>query len=234
LKITKIIAVTLLICPVVFVQAVADATVRKAFDLRNGMELESVVTKASSAQVIYVGESHDSYADHLTQLEIIRLLHAQNPNIAIGMEQFQQPFQSVLDGYIQGKLSEKELVRQSEWMERWKFDYRLYRPILSFAREHGIPVIALNIAKEIIGKVSKDGIEGLPEEDKGKIPSDIDYSDEKYRERLEKIYQQHPHKNKNGFERFLLVQLYGMKGWQQRRQSTSTPILNDNLWCWPA
>jgi uncharacterized iron-regulated protein len=180
------------------------------------MELESVVSKVSSARVIYLGETHDSYADHLTQLEIIRLLHRKNPNIAIAMEQFQQPFQSVLDRFISGELDEKGLIRQSEWMERWRFDYRLYRPILSYAREQRIPVIALNISKEIIAKVSKSGIDGLSKDEQKKIPSEIDYSDNEYRERLEKIFEKHPHKNENGFERFMQVQLLWDEGMAER------------------
>lgn len=210
-KIYKVIAVILVAYSVV-TNAVGEVTPRKALNLRDGMELESVVSNVAAAQVIYLGETHDSYSDHLTQLELIRKLHAINPNIAIGMEQFQQPFQGVLDGYISGELDEKELIRQSEWMERWRFDFRLYRPILSFAREHGIPVVALNIPKEITAKVSQDGIDALPKEDKEQIPSDIDYSDENYRQRLQRIFDDHPHKNAKGFERFLQVQLLWDEG----------------------
>lgn len=204
--------------------AAGEVTPRKALNLRDGMELESVVSNISSAHVIYLGETHDSYSDHLTQLEIIRLLHKQNQNIAIGMEQIQQPFQGVLDGYISGKLSEKELIKQSEWMERWRFDYRLYRPILSFAREHGIPVVALNIAKEITAKVSKAGIDGLPKEDKEQIPSEIDYSDENYRQRLQRIFDNHPHKNEKGFERFYQVQLL----WDEGMAAKAAEYLQNN------
>jgi uncharacterized iron-regulated protein len=196
--------------------AAGDVAPRKALNLRDGMELNSVVSNIASARVIYVGETHDSYSDHLTQLKIIRLLHKQNPNVAIGMEQFQQPFQSVLDSYIAGTLDERGLIRESEWMERWRFDFRLYRPILSFAREHKIPVIALNIPKEITAKVSKDGIDGLSAQDKEQIPSEIDYSDENYRQRLQQIFNSHPHKNEKGFERFHQVQLLWDEGMAAR------------------
>ncbi len=183
------------------------ASARVALDLRDTMELDQVVSKISSARVVYVGETHDSYADHLTQLEIIKRLHAENPSIAIGMEQFQQPFQDVLDRYIRGELDEKGLIRNSEWMERWRFDYRLYRPILTFARDNRIPVIALNIPKEIVAQVSEKGIDGLSEDEMKQIPSEIDDSDQEYRKRLKKIYEGHAHKGKNGFEGFMQVQL---------------------------
>ncbi len=178
-----------------------------ALNLKDARDLNYVVSKVSSARVVYVGELHDDYSNHMTQLGIIQRLHAINPDIAIGMEQFQQPFQNVLDQYISGKLDEKELIRRSEWMERWKFDYRLYRPILSYAREQHIPVIALNISSETVSMVSKSGIEGLSDDDRKMVPEQIDYSDQKYRERLEKIYAKHAHKEQQSFERFLQVQL---------------------------
>jgi uncharacterized iron-regulated protein len=204
----KIITLILLLhVTVAYGHPIDKVNARAALDMRNGMELESVVSKVSSSRVIYVGETHDRYADHLTQLEIIRLLHAKNPNIAIGMEQFQQPFQHVLDRFINGQLNEHGLIRESEWMDRWRYDYRLYRPILSYARDHHIPVIALNVSKEIVAKVSENGIDGLSQEDKKKIPNEIDDSDQEYKKRLKEIYEQHAHKGKNGFDGFLQVQL---------------------------
>ena len=204
----KIITVMLMVYScVAYGQPIEKVNSRMALDLTNSIELGKVVSKVSSARVVYVGETHDSYADHLTQLEIIRLLHSKNPNIAIGMEQFQQPFQDVLDRFINGELSEHELIRKSEWMERWRYDYRLYRPILTYARKKHIPVIALNVAQEIVAKVSEKGFDVLSEEEKNKIPNDIDDSDQEYRERLKEIYEQHPHKGEKGFEGFLQVQL---------------------------
>jgi uncharacterized iron-regulated protein len=189
---------------------------RRVLDLGADMGLDKVVSRVSSSRVVYIGETHDDYADHLTQLEIMRRLHAINPDIAIGMEQFQQPFQAIIDRYIRGELDEKGLIRETEWMERWKFDYRLYRPILSFAREHKIPVIALNLSTEIVGKVSKSGFDGLSPEDKAMIPAEIDYSDKAYHERLKGIYEKHSHTDKQGFERFEQVQLLWDEGMAER------------------
>ncbi len=213
----KIITIILLVnsC-ITCAQPLAKAPVRTALDLKDTMKLDNVISKISSARVVYVGETHDSYADHLTQLEIIRRLHAKNQDVAIAMEQFQQPFQDILDRFIRGELGEHDLIRESEWMQRWKYDYRLYRPILSYARDHHIPVIALNIPKEITSKVSKNGIEGLTKDEKTNIPNDIDYSDEKYHARLRRIYENHPHKNESGFERFLQIQLLWDEGMAER------------------
>ena len=117
-------------------------------DLSSLMTMESLVQKVSDNRVIFVGESHDRYEHHLNQLAVIENQHARYPVLAIGLEFFQQPFQPVLDDYIAGKIDEAEFIRRTEYFERWRFDYRLYRPIFSYAREHGIPLIALNIERD--------------------------------------------------------------------------------------
>jgi uncharacterized iron-regulated protein len=122
--------------------------------------LDALVTKLADRRVVFVGESHDRYEDHLNQLAVIRGLHERDVDLAIGMEMFQQPFQPALDAYIAGEISEVEMLRRTDYFERWRFDYRLYRPILRYAREHGIPVIALNLDGEITAKVGKAGTGG--------------------------------------------------------------------------
>jgi len=169
--------------------------------------IEETIPSLAEKRVVFIGETHDNYAHHLSQLEIIKGLHQAYPDLAIGMEMFQKPFQSHLDSFIAGDISEQQFLRNSEWFDRWSFDYRLYRPILDYAREHNIPVIALNVSKELKNRVSEVGIAGLNEQERAQVPANVDRSDEEYTERLRKIFHHHPGSNKNNFERFLDVQL---------------------------
>ena len=86
--------------------------------------LDALVTKLADRRVVFVGESHDRYEDHLNQLAVIRGLHEQDVDLAIGMEMFQQPFQPALDAYIAGEINEEEMLRRTDYFERWRFDYR--------------------------------------------------------------------------------------------------------------
>jgi uncharacterized iron-regulated protein len=185
-------------------------------DLRNTRGLDSILPDLTNSRIIYVGEAHDDYAHHLKQLEIIRKLYALHPNMAIGMEQFQAPYQPVLDDFIAGRLSEKEMLRKTEWYRRWRFDYRLYRPILTFARDRGIPVVALNVPKEITDRVARQGMEGLTQEQRAAVPQEIDRSDQTYHARLMQVFSAHPHAGEQQFERFLQVQLLWDEGMAQR------------------
>ena len=184
----------------------------KVLDLRSPAALDEIIPVLSDSRVVYVGEAHDVYGHHLNQLEIIKRLHAADPDMAIGMEFFQQPFQAVLDDYIAGTLDEREMLARSEWYERWQYDYRLYRPILEFARRNGIPLIALNLPRELTERASAVGIAGLDEKEKSMVPSEIDRSDLVYRERLRKVFSQHPHSKNQDFNRFEDVQLLWDEG----------------------
>ena len=97
-----------------------------------------------TADVVYLGERHDSAADHAAQLTIIEGLYAENPDMAIALEMFQRPFQPAIDRYLAGEISEEELVAQTEYLERWGFPWEFYAPFLRFAQENELPVLALN------------------------------------------------------------------------------------------
>jgi uncharacterized iron-regulated protein len=186
-----------------------------ALDLGAASDLEGIIPKLADQRVVFVGESHDRFDHHLTQLEIIRRLHAIHPRMAIGMEMFQQPFQGVLDDYIAGRLSERELLRTTEYYQRWRFDFRLYAPILRYAREQQLPVVALNLPVELTRKVGREGRDALTAEERAQLPSEIDRSDSAYEQRLREIYVQHADHG-HGFDRFLDVQLLWDEGMAQR------------------
>jgi uncharacterized iron-regulated protein len=170
-------------------------------------KLSDIITSISDKRIVYVGERHTSYEHHLTQLETIQGLFRKNPRIAIGMEMFQRPFQQALDEYIEGKTDEKGFLRSSEYFSRWGFDYHLYGDILRFAREEKIPVVALNIKREIVDKVSRNGIDSLTEEEKRELPDGMDMADEEYRERLREVFETHESAGSRDFANFYQSQI---------------------------
>lgn len=115
--------------------------------------LGEVLPSLSEQRLVYIGETHDRYSHHLAQLEIIRYLHGVDPHLAIGVEFFQQPFQPQLDAYIAGQIDERELLISAQYFKRWGYDYRLYAPIVRYAREHGLPLLALSAPGELIDAV---------------------------------------------------------------------------------
>jgi uncharacterized iron-regulated protein len=187
-----------------------------SLDLGTLSDLETLIPALADRRVVLIGETHDRLGHHLIQLEIIRGLHSIHPKLAIGLEAFQQPFQRALDDYVAGKLSEPELLRETEYYRRWKFDYRLYAPILRYAREQRLPLVALNLPVELTRKVGERGIDGLSDEERAQIPDQIDRSDPEYQRRLEEVFEKHPFTEGRSFEHFLEVQLLWDEGMAER------------------
>jgi uncharacterized iron-regulated protein len=188
----------------------------RVLDVSGLDEMGALLDRLMDRRVVFVGESHDRYEDHLNQLAVIEGLHARGVPLAIGMEFFQQPYQSALDAYVAGRIDEGELLRQTQYYDRWRFDYRLYRPILRFAREQGIPLIALNLEAELTRRVGEVGIEGLSPEERARVPVDMDRSDPSYRERLESVFAMHPSERQQDVEHFIEVQLLWDEGMAER------------------
>jgi hypothetical protein len=119
------------------------------------------------------------------------------------MEMFSREAQPVLDRYVAGELSEREFLKQSGYFSKWGFDYRLYRGIINFARRHKLPIMALNLEKEIVSKVFKQGASALTAEELAKIPTDRDLTIPGYRQRITEVFAMHGQHGKpeqaNGF-----------------------------------
>jgi len=166
-----------------------------------------IVEKAGTKDIVYIGEHHDRFDHHRVQYQVIRELYKKNKKLAIGMEMFQKPYQKALDDYISGTIDEKTFLKKSEYFKRWGFDYNLYREILLFAQENKIPVIALNIQKEIVTKVSKGGLQALSAEDVKDLPEEMDLSDMEYKERLRGYFERHAGSESRNFDFFYQSQV---------------------------
>jgi uncharacterized iron-regulated protein len=171
----------------------------------------AILRQLFQAQVVYLGETHDHLPDHEAQLAILKQLHAHKPNLTIALEMFQKPFQAKLDQYLNGTLTEAELLAQTEYPKRWSFNWDFYSPILQFAKANQIPVLAINTPSEITRKVARTGLESLDPEDFKWIPplAEIDVTSAAYRQRLQETYQSfhQAHGNSDGFDRFFQAQV---------------------------
>lgn len=171
----------------------------RTIDPKQQAARDELVGQMADKRVLFIGEVHDSIAHHQNQLQLIQSMYARYPDMAIGVEYFQQPFQRHLDDYVAGRISEKEMLRKTEYYERWKVDYRLVRPIFEFAREKRIPILALNISEEIHNKVFKGGLKSLTPEERAEIPAEIKPANRNYTQRLQSIFDIHPQANNFGY-----------------------------------
>jgi uncharacterized iron-regulated protein len=190
---------------------------------------DSLVRELAKADVVYLGENHHRTQDRQLQLKIIRQLQARNPQIAIAMEMFQIPYQGAIDRYLAGKLSERDLLEQTEYNQRWGYAWESYAPLLRFAKEKQLPVLALNTPSEITRQVAKAGLDSLTPQQREIIPpvAEIRTDNVAYRQMLAKAFQQHQHSshgNSSGFDRFFLAQVL----WDETMAAEITNFIKAN------
>ncbi len=164
----------------------------RLIDLGERNAPDELAARLDNKRAIFIGEVHDRLEHHQNQLRVIESLYARDPNLAIGVEYFQQPFQRYLDDYIAGRIDEKEMLVRTEYFKRWQLDYRLLQPIFQFAREKHIPVLALNVPDEIHTKVFRNGMKSLNADELSQIPKHIEPASEHYLRRLGAIFDSHP------------------------------------------
>ena len=172
------------------------------------------VNQLEQNDVIYLGENHDNQQHHARQLEIVRQLQqdANERQLAIALEMFQRPFQPILNRYLAQEIGEAELRKQTEYDTRWGFDWEYYAPILRYAKQQQIPLIALNTPEEITNKVAINGINSLNGHDFRYIPplKDIELENDRYKQDLKEIYLQHVENgqgNSKDFDNFFAAQV---------------------------
>jgi uncharacterized iron-regulated protein len=132
---------------------------------RETVSFKAMVEDIATAHAVFIGERHDSPAHHRTQLDVIKAFHEKGIPFAIGMEMFKKNNQRDLDAWIAGKISEKSFI--PIFLENWGFGWELYRDILIYARDHTIPLIGLNVPREITRKVGTSGFLSLTDEERG-------------------------------------------------------------------
>ncbi len=145
---------------------------------------EDVVEDLAGVDVVYLGECHALQRHHEVQAKILADLARKGVSLALGLEQmefFQQP---VLDRFNRGEIDFQELVRATDWPERWS-NCEQYRPIVEMARRLEIPVLALNARAETIRQVARSGgVEKIDRQAREELPAELQLEDPLYEKLL--------------------------------------------------
>ncbi|WP_198552888.1 ChaN family lipoprotein [Psychromonas sp. Urea-02u-13] len=110
------------------------------------------------ADIILVGEWHGHPGVHLMQAQLLAQLYSQNINLVLSMEQFSRDHQKILNQYLTGEIGEKALIKNTNAWSNYSSDYR---PLVEFAKQNSLDVIAANAPKTIVRCIGKNGAEYL-------------------------------------------------------------------------
>jgi uncharacterized iron-regulated protein len=173
---------------------------------RKTISQEQLYDQLSKKQVVLVGETHDDPHHHKVQLKIIQALNKRHENLAIGLEMFPRHLQPQLDRWVGDELTREEFLKAVDWDNIWGFDATLYMAIFSYARDKQIPLLAMNVKRDVVREVRLKGLDGVDESIRNELPK-IAPANRKYKMALREVFDSHPMMAKMGkFENFVQAQ----------------------------
>ncbi len=178
----------------------------RVYDLQNSRELSmsEVVSDLKKNRVIIVGEHHSNVSHHEAQTDVIRTLKESGAEVAIGLEMFRSDSQRYLDRWIDGEVGEEDFIKA--FYDNWGYSWESYRVIFDYARKHKVPMVGLNVPREITRQVAMQGFQSLNKEQKGKLSNIACRVDKEYMDYIKKAFGGHAH-GKLNFSYFCEAQL---------------------------
>jgi len=166
---------------------------RRMYDLNRKKELlmSEVLADLKKNRIVLVGEHHSNRQHHMAQLAVIKALKEIGLRVAIGLEMFRNESQSALDQWISGEIDDKRF--EKIYYDNWNFPWQAYRKIFEYARNHQIPLIGLNVPREITRQVSRNGFKSLSPQQKDKIAEVSCIVDQEYMNYIRKAFGGHGH-----------------------------------------
>lgn len=151
--------VLVFILSVAVVQAVSQTTEKYAVFTGKGepSSIAEIVKALEGVDVVFLGEMHDDSVGHAVQYEIFKQAverYAPNRRVTLSMEMFERDVQVVLDEYLKGLISENHFLLGSRPWGNYKTDYR---PLVEFAKERKLDVVAANAPRRYVNMVSRGG-----------------------------------------------------------------------------
>jgi uncharacterized iron-regulated protein len=119
------------------------------------MTVVEVADQLAAADVVAFGELHDTPPVHRMHHALLAALHERRGDVVIAMEMFERDVQTVLLKYLNGFVDERTFLAEAR---PWPNYERDYRPVIEFAKQHGLVVLAANAPRPLAGRVAKEGI----------------------------------------------------------------------------
>jgi uncharacterized iron-regulated protein len=177
------------------------------------IDLEKLAGLAVCADYILIGESHANPCDHQFQKEALTALAQAGLAPGLGLEMVPWSKQDVLDSFNAGKIPLEMLEERLGWHAYWGHPFDLYAKVLARAQALGVPLVALNVPRDLQNRIREVGLEDIPEDERGLLPPVIipppcaqtALLEEEYLRHVRMAHGHGQHKNFDR-ERFFLIQ----------------------------
>lgn len=145
---------------------------------------EELAQRLVNTDVVIVGEYHGHHGSHLLQSRLQKAMYRLRPEQVLSMEQFNLDRQDELNRYLRGASGETEMIEDTGAWDNYRASYR---PLVEFARQLNLPVIAANAPADVVRCVGRKGPEylgGISETLNQKLPVDPFMDTPAYREKF--------------------------------------------------
>jgi uncharacterized iron-regulated protein len=153
--------------------------------------MDQLFAASGAAEVTFVGELHNDPVAHYLEKEFLRATW--DPRLALSLEMFERDVQYVLDEYLADLITEPDLIASGRAWKNYASDYG---PLVEFAKEKRMPVIAANAPRRYVDRVSRLGEASLdqiePEGRRFLPPLPYANASEAYAARFVRAMKEHP------------------------------------------
>jgi uncharacterized iron-regulated protein len=121
-------------------------------------DVAKIVKDSEDYDIILFGEEHNDAVTHYLESELLqKLFEKYGDSLTLSMEMFDRDVQVVLNEFLAGMISEKHFIKDARvWV-----NYSDYRPMVDFAKENNIYIIAANAPMRYTNMASMKGQESL-------------------------------------------------------------------------
>lgn len=166
--------------------------------------LSDLIPRLSQNRIVIVGEHHTNEQHHRAQVRVVEALVKSGAKVAIGLEMFRSDSQADLDRWVAGEI--QDAAFENIYYDNWTFPWDTYSIIFEYAREHRVPLVGLNVSREITSQVARKGFKSLSDEQRGKLSDVTCVVDDDYKDYIRKAFGAHAH-GKLNFTYFCEAQL---------------------------
>ena len=179
-----------------------------------------VALAARGKRFVYLGENHATAAHQQLEADVVQALVDDGREVIVGLEMYTRPKQSWLDQWTAGTIEEADFLAKSDWKGQWGYDFVFYRPVFDAVRKAKLPLIALNVPRDWVRAVGRDGYGALTTEQRIQLPSNLGEAAPDHKAVFNALMGDHPMAGPRGDNMYSAQVL-----WDQGMADTATKVL---------
>lgn len=142
------------------VSSAIEPVAYKLFDNTSAeVTFDAMLDSLAKADVVFIGENHNCPISHWMELKIAEALFAAHgPRLTIGEEMMEADNQLILDEYMSRTIDYERFESEARLWDNYATDYY---PVVFFAKDNGIPMVATNVPRRYASIVKNKGLQAL-------------------------------------------------------------------------